>query len=864
MPLEAGTHLGPYVIVSPIGEGGMGEVYRARDTRLGRTVAIKTIHSSALGSDQARVRFQREARAISSLTHPNICTLHDVGQQNGVDYLVMEHLEGDSLADRLGRGQLPLDDVIRYGIEIASALEHAHRHGVIHRDLKPGNILLTKSGAKLLDFGLARTALSQDSRTMEKAITADGAIPGTLQFVAPEQLAGKEADARSDIFAFGNVLYRMATGRPPFAGDSAGALIASISRDEPQPIEPAALNDLVGACLKKDPDERMQSAHDCKLALEWMRGARPAAKAPTKSGWLPIAIAALCGALIPIAIWFAVRPKISAPLRQFTIDLPAPIDLSNSSDLAFAPDGSSIVVAVDTGSGRQLYLRLLDQSAFVPLDGTRGAIVPFFSPDGKWIGFGADGKLKKVRVSGGAAVTICDAPRLRGATWGPDDTIVFAPVSTGGGLARVAANGGEVTALTAVDFAHGERSHRYPHFLPDGKHVMFSLEDWGADYSRKAVAVVDLETKQRTTILKGATDGRLLSKNLLIFGGDKALFAVHYDPATQRVSGLPVPVLEHVLTHVGLGRAYADFADDGTVVYAPYDATSELRRVFSVDRHGNATLLLDDERLYQSVRFSPDGEQVLVATGDYLANDLWLVNVARKSWSRVAPEGKNMSPIWSRTGDQIFFASNRSGMYNVFSMPVDGSGAARQITNREYWPFPCSISPDGRTLIVAVQHPVTSYDLWTIDLSTGRESPLLVGPYDQPYAVFSPDGHWIAYMSNESGRSEIYVQHFPATGRRWLVSRDGGAGPVWQRNEIFFRSGKKMMVANVSTQPALVIATPRELFEGDYDAGYDLSPDGQRFVMLKRSRPPAQPQLNVILGAAGDIARRVRASEKRD
>ncbi|HEY6843274.1 MAG TPA: protein kinase, partial [Thermoanaerobaculia bacterium] len=651
MPLEAGTHLGPYVIVSPIGEGGMGEVYRARDSRLGRIVAIKTIRPAALGSDQARARFQREARAISSLSHPNICTLHDVGQQNGVDYLVMEHLDGESLADRLARGPLPFDDVVRYGIEIASALEHAHRHGIIHRDLKPGNILLTKSGAKLLDFGLARTALNDDSRTVERAITADGAIPGTLQFVAPEQLAGKEADARSDIFAFGNVLYRMATARPPFAGDSAGSLIASITRDEPQRIEPAALNDLVSGCLRKDPDERMQSAHDCKLALEWMRQGRTS-PAPAPRSRLAIATAAICGAVVPLVFWLALHRTAQAPVRRFTIDLPAPFLLGTNvnSELAVAPDGSGVVVSVEAAGGRQLFFRSFDQNAFVALDGTQNAAGPFFSPDSKWIGFTADGKLKKVRISGGAPVTICDAPRLRGATWGPDDTIVFAPVSTGGGLSRVSSAGGEVTQLTSVDLAH-ERSHRWPHFLPDGKRVMFQLEDWGADYGRKVLAVVDVDTKQRTTVMKGACDGRVLSNGLLLFGRDNALYAVRFDSSKLRTAGLPVPVVTGVRTHIGLGRVYADIANDGTLVYVPFDPAAELRDLVSVDRSGNAVPLTDQARPYRDVRFSPDGRQLLVATSDEItASDLWLLNPAQNSWSRIAPEGKNMCAIWSPTG----------------------------------------------------------------------------------------------------------------------------------------------------------------------------------------------------------------------
>jgi serine/threonine-protein kinase len=868
MPLESGARLGPYIIVASLGEGGMGEVYRARDTRLGRTVAIKTIRSTVLTSDHARARFHREARSISSLNHPNICTLHDVGQQNGIDYLVMEHLDGESLADRLAKGPLPLEDVLRYGIEIAAALDHAHRHGVVHRDLKPGNILLTKSGAKLLDFGLARAVRGEDaaeniSRTIEKPITGEGVIPGTLQFIAPEQLAGKEADTRSDIFAFGNVLYRMASGRPPFSGDSAGSIIASITRDEPMPIEPAALNDLVTACLKKDPDERMQSAHDSKLALESIQRSPRRELPPTKRAWrvVPIAIAALSGALVVLIAWGALRPKASTSVRRFSIDLPAPMILGGGPDLAVSPDGSSVVAAVDAGSGRQLFLRSFDQSAFVPLEGTRNAGLPFFSPDGQWIGFVADGKLKKMKVNGGAPVTICDAPRARGATWGPDDTIVFAPVSTGGGLSRVSANGGEVTQVTTVDFAHGERSHRWPHFLPDGKRVMFSLEDWGADYGRKSVAVVDLETKKRTTIMKGASDGRVVPRGLMLFGRDNTLYAVHFDPATLRASGLPVPVVEQVRTAISIGRAYAEVANDGTIVYWPYDPASELRELLSVDRHGSATLLADQERPFQDVRFSPDGEQLVVAIGEFPANDLWLVNPARNSWSRIAPEGKNMAPIWSPSGDQIFFASNRSGMYNVFSISADGSHV-KQITNREYWPWPRSISPGGRTLIFAVQHPVTSYDLWTIDTATGRESPLLVGPSDQDFGDFSPDGQWIAYMSNESGRAEVYVQHFPPTGRKWSASRDGGTLPRWSRDgkEIFFRSGNRMMVAEVSTRPTLLIGAPRELFEGDYAPEYDVSPDGQRFVMMKRSAQAGHPHLNVILGGLAEIQRRVSLS----
>lgn len=856
----------------------MGEVYRARDSRLQRSVALKILPAELSRDERLRARFLREAKAISALAHPNICALHDIGRENGIDFLVLEFVEGPTLAERLRSGPLPIDAVLRIGVEIADALEKAHQCGIVHRDLKPGNVILSKSGAKLLDFGLAKTVPDRlvqseiaTAAKSEERLTRDGMIVGTLDFMAPEQLQGGVVDQRTDIFALGNVLYRMTTGRSPFEGGSDANVIASILRNDPprprvhRPDIPPALERLIEACLRKDPAERIQSAHDLKLELQWVMESRgeaeqpPRGSAPRWQRFVPWAIAAIAILLAAYAAW---RRPVSAPRPgNFSIELPpliAGFEFSGR-ELAISPDGTRLALSLDLGKGRQIYLRSFQTRELTPVPGTRNAQNPFFSPDGKWIAFAAGGKLQKLLLAGGSAVTICDARRIRGASWGSDNTMVFTPGSSGTGLWRVSADGGTPAPVTRL--APNEYSHRWPHFLPDGKHVLFSIDDWSGDYTRKKVAVLDLETGRTKVLVNGGTHPRFAGE-YLFFGRERALYAQRFDVERLTVDGLAVPAVDGVMTHAGVGAVIADVSRDGTLVYLPYDAEAEARQLVWVDRRGSAQALSPIRRPYVIPRLSPDGRQLLVSVGESRASDLWLLDIDSNSWSRIAPEGKSLYPLWSRDGRQIYFSSNRAGLLNIYITPADGSGTATRLTDRVHWPFPRSMSSDNTTLLVEEQHPDTSYDIWSLNMKTGHMSPVLVIGTDQAEPAFSPDGRWFAYTSNETGRAEVYVQSFPPGGRKWTVSEDGGRAPRWSSDgrEIYFRTDSAMMASGVAMKPSMSIGKPEVLFTTDLALEYDVAPDGQRFLMLRenaRSRESAH--LRVVLGAFDELRRRVAA-----
>ncbi|HEV8254005.1 MAG TPA: protein kinase [Vicinamibacteria bacterium] len=899
MSIPVGTRLGPYEILAPIGAGGMGEVYRARDTRLDRPVAIKVLPTNLAQNADLKQRFEREAKTVSGLSHAHICALYDVGEVDGASFLVMEYLEGESLADRLAKGALPIHQVLRYGIEIADALSVAHRHGVIHRDLKPGNVMLTRSGAKLLDFGLAKlrppdgflgggplSALP----TADKPLTEKGSILGTVQYMAPEQLEGKEADARTDVFALGEVLYEMATGRRAFAGQSRASLIAAILSAEPppissiQPLSPPALDRIVRTCLAKDPDERWQSAHDVAAELKWVSegGSQvglPAVSAPSarrrRVAWIAGSFAA--GALAAGAVgWMMARPAPAPPRfpARAGIDLPSGTALPDVdgaiSSVALSPDGRRLVFAAapQEGGPSQLYLRATDQLEATPIAGTAGGYGPFFSPDGRWIGFFAGRKLKKVAIAGGEPLVICDAGSLRGASWAPDDTILFAP-SPYTGLSRVSANGGTPEPVTTVDKARKERNHRWPLILPGGKAALFTVMSGTGREEDRAIEAVELGSGRRRVVVQGGTYPRYAAGHL-IYARTGSLLAAPFDADRLAVTGPAVPVLEDVRMDAKInGVAHFDLSASGSLVYVPRYPRPPERTLVWVDRRGGVSTLTPTRRAYSAPALSPDG-RLLAVTVEGPNDDVWVCGLAQETWTRLTFERDNANPVWSPDGRRVVFASNRTGGLNLFWVPVNGSGAPAQITRDELNSWPTAVSRDGGMVAFATQREATGWDLRLAPLSGGDASrDLIVTRSFEDFADFSPDGRWLAYTSSESGRLEVYVRPYPEGGQKWPVSRDGGSDARWARSgrELFYRNGEKMIVVPVRTQPEFSAGVPQVLFQGRFEAsifnhGYDVTPDGQRFVMVKPPEKQEPLRLVAIPYWAEEMATRLRQTGK--
>jgi eukaryotic-like serine/threonine-protein kinase len=839
--LASGVRLGPYEIVAPIGAGGMGEVYRARDTRLDRTVAIKILPAEFAQDARLRTRFEREAKAISSLNHPHICALFDVGP----DYLVMEHCEGKTLARRIAEGPLPIEQVLQYGVQIADALDKAHRQGIIHRDLKPANVMLTKSGVKLLDFGLAKQQVaSSAAESTVQQVTEEGKILGTIQYMAPELFHGKEADARSDIFALGLVLYEMVAGKAAFSGVSKASLIAAILEHEPEPMKPttpAALDRLIRACLAKDPDERIQTAHDVKLQLGWvLDAAAPVSRRTVRIGWSGIAALLLTAVVAAVVTWLVARPRPTPqPLRRFSISLPstAPVE----SAIAISRDGRRLVYC--SSDTAPLYLRSMDTGEVRPLLGTEGARVPFFSPDGEWIGFDVEGGLKKIAVAGGAPVLVCKTPMVRGATWLPDDTIVFA---LQGDLPwrRVASAGGTAQELTT----RNEFSY-WPSALPDGQHVLYTIGDGSGNFDQAKIAVLSLRDMRSDVVMEGGTCPRY-ARGHLIYSRSGTLFAVPFDTNRLKVTGAPVPIASDAAGLPIMGLSFFDFADDGTLVYVPRNLPPPGELVW-VGRKGGTTSVSNVRRAYADPRTSPDGRQIVIRVTDRESSDLWLFDVPRENWTRLTSGGKNGYPVWSRDGKQIFFTSNRNGAYNVYTILSDGSQPPRQLTHGKAWIFPVATLHEESSLLVIRQRSGDPSDYCLVNL----EQPDIVKPVLTPQrgdgsADLSPDSRWMAFVSDETGRNEIYVSGFPALGRKWLVSTEGGITPRFRSDgrELFYRNGKKMMAVDLTLGRGPIIGKPRTLFEGEYGQNYDVTPDGQHFVIVRRGKTPPTLQINAITG----------------
>jgi eukaryotic-like serine/threonine-protein kinase len=919
MAILPGRRLGPYEILSAIGAGGMGEVYRARDTRLDRIVAIKVLPTHLADRSELRERFEREARTIAGLNHPHICTLHDIGQQDGTDFLVMEYLEGETLAQRLAKGPLPLEQVLQYAIEISDALDKAHRKGVTHRDLKPGNIMLTKSGTKLLDFGLAKlkqeaapanTSLS-DLTTAADPLTAQGTILGTVQYMSPEQVEGKEVDARSDIFAFGAVVYEMATGKRAFEGKSQASLIAAILEKEPpamsslQPMTPPAMDRVAKKCLAKEPEKRWQAASDVCDELKWIaEGGSQITVSPVartkgirflrrRALILGLGASLLVAAIASLVAW-NLRPAPPQPVSRFTITLPPGQQLAgleNGPAVAVSPDGTRLAYVARQSGTQQLYLRAMDSLEAKSIPGTEGAVSPFFSPDGQWLGFFAGGTMKKVSVSGGAALTLGNAVTLGnvgsplGASWGSQGMIAFAPTIVSP-LLQIPDSGGTPQPLTRL--AKGDVAQRWPEFLPGSKAVLLAAAPSGITFGNARVAVQPLGTGERQNLIPAGTHPRYAHSGHLVYVQCGSLVAVPFDLKRLEVTGTAVPVVEGVLQSPATGAAQYSFSATGSLVYVPGGVQAPQSRLVWVSRNGAEQPLAAPARAYMFPRLSPDGRRVAVTVTEQ-ENQIWLYDLSRETLTRFTFEGsQNYNPLWTPDGKRIAFESNSSGPINIFWQLADGSGGLERLTTSEYVNAPMSWSPDGRLLAFIGIDPTTGADIWVLRMGDpspssgqgpsggsgqGRNAQLFLRtPFNENTSRFSPDGRWMVYISDESGRNEIYVQPYPGPGGKWQISTEGGTEPEWNPNgrELFYRNGDKMMTVEIATQPGFVAGKPRMLFEGRYEVApapidnYDVSPDGQRFLMVKPSEQAeaAPTQINVVLNWFEELKRRVPTGAK--
>jgi eukaryotic-like serine/threonine-protein kinase len=894
MTLAAGARLGPYQVVSLLGAGGMGEVYRARDERLGREVALKVLPGSLTRDEDRLRRFEHEARAAGTLNHPNLLTIFDVGTCDGSPYIVSELLDGTTLRSVLESETLPLRKALDYAVQIARGLAAAHEQGIVHRDLKPDNLFITRDGrAKILDFGLAKLSRPSESRAEEtdartaSSPSSPGTVMGTVGYMSPEQVQGLSADQRSDIFSFGAVIFEMLWGGRAFKGATAVETMNAILKEDPPDVSevarpvPPALERIVRRCLEKKPQERFHSAHDLALALEALSGASvaPAVVAPPRRrgalwGRLAWAIAAM--ALLGGGLFVGKRGSDERqPLMKLSLVFSpdeAPI-LADSPVLALSPDGTRLVFAGSAaGGGHRLYLRPLDRFEVAAIPGTEGGLGPFFSPDGRWVGFWAEKKLKKVSLAGGLPQTLCDAESLRGASWGADGQILFSP---GGNAAlwRVLDTGGKPTQVTSLNSRRGEGTHRWPEILPGGKTAIFTSNVLNGNYDSARIEVLQLGDGQRQVLLEGGSDARYLPSGHLVFLRAGSLFAVPFALDQLAVRGPPVPVLDHVVTHAPAAFANYAVSPSGSLVYVPVDPTKFEPEIVWVDRKGVAQPVTDLPRPCGHMRLSPDGRRLAMGCkpGDSRLpesvyspeSDIWIYNLARNAWDRLSSGGVNWYPVWSNDGRHLAFCSNREGNIDLFWMPVDHSAPAERLATTNAWTCPSAWSPDGRTLILESHNVGTGYDIAALSLDGERRFRfLLQTPAQEGGAQLSPDGRWMAYESDDTGRSEVYVLPYPGLGGRWQVSTAGGSAPIWSRDgrELFFESGGRWAVAGVETRPTFRAGMPKPLFDLTNVGEIDVAPDGARFVVLRSPRIGGAPRpLAVVLGWFDDVTRRMHA-----
>ena len=904
--LDTGVMVGPYRVDRLIGTGGMGEVYRAQDTKLGRDVAIKILPSAFTADPERLARFEREARVLAAMNHPNIAAIYGFEESAGVRALVLELVEGRTLADRIAQGPLALEEVLPVARQIAEALETTHEHGIIHRDLKPANIKITPNGTvKVLDFGLAK-ALAPDAASATAgdlshsatitAGTREGMILGTAAYMSPEQARGQAVDKRTDIWAFGCVLYEMLTSRPAFPGETISDTIAAILEREPDwPALPAwtppKVRDLVRRCVRKDPKQRLHDIADARIELDEALTTAPAQIAPDASAtilppvspWRRIAVftvvALVAGSVASLAVWLATRSILQPPrVLRFTINpaSDATLTIMNADrGLAITPDGSRVVYTGANGSA--LFVRALDQLDATRLTGLGAPHGPFLSPNGQWIGFG-DGldALKKVPVSGGAAVLLGHYDGgLRGATWGSNDRIVFATTNGVTGLQQIPAAGGEATVLTRPNRTEGEADHFWPEFLPNGQAVLFTIMATAGGLDAASIAMLDLQTGAQRILLRGGSDAHYVRSGHLVYTAAGMLRAVPFDLAARSVVGPPVPIVSQVVTTPS-GGVNAVVTDDGTLVYVPgrFESVGSLAFVW-VDRQGREEPLKAPPREYFYPRLAPDGTRLAVYIFDQ-EYDIWLWDLARATLSRVTFDpSQDTFPVWTPDSRRLIFGSERAAARNLFGQAADGTGALERLTESPNLQNPTAISPDGAQLVFTESMPRTGEDVMVLSLrGERRTTPLIQTPFAERNGEISPGGRWIAYEANDSGQFEIYVRPFPnVVDGRWQVSTGGGTRPLWSRNgqELFFLAPTgALMRVGVERGDTWAATAPVQLLEGRYRTGtlqfilgrtYDVSPDGRRFLMIKAGsdadRTVASASLVVVQNWAEELKRLV-------
>ena len=887
MTIAAGTKLGSYEITGAIGAGGMGEVYQAQDTKLGRDVAIKVLPEAFAHDAERLSRFQREAKMLASLNHPNIATIHGLEQSNGTQYLVMELVAGETLAERVKReGAVPIEESLAICKQISEALEAAHEKGIIHRDLKPANVKVTPEGkVKVLDFGLAKALAGEvadsnpsQSPTLSAVATMQGVLLGTAAYMSPEQARGKAVDKRTDIWAFGCVLYELLTGKQTFQGDTVTEILASVLKGEPDwqalpDTIPETIRVLLRRCLQKDVNKRCRDAGDVRIEIEEDLAAPATAAAPTKGirALGPRALILSVGALLLVAVvtgltvWNlkpAPAPPAGQVVARFTVALQPGEQLApGGGGLAISQDGTYLAyTSTPSASGtRQILLRPMNRSEAVPIPGTENATGPFFSPDGQWIAFTADGKLKKVPLGGGTPIVLCERLDLYVGSWGPDGTIFFPEPD--GKLMRVAAAGGTPQVVPTTEVKPGENGPRWPEVLPGGQAILYAIGG-GVYYDDATIVAQSLRTGERKALIQGGTSPHYLSTGHIVYAQGGRLLVVPFDLRRLEVTGAAAPILEDVWQGGGGYAAYS-VARDGSLAYINGgEASGATRSTLNwVDRTGAARRLTENH-LFFSPSLSPDGQRVAITNGDLAPLfDVWISDLNRGTLARLTfgKPGELAAPaVWTPDGKRVIYSVQGRPGYKLMWRPADGSGTEEQLFSSSDAILALSCSADGQLLVFYRIHG-GHRDLWVLTLAGNHEArPLIESPFDKVEAQISPDGRWLAYASNESGHQEVYAQPFPGLGGKWQISTAGGAEPRWSRDgrQLFYVSGDKMMVVEIQTKAGLTAGSPRLLFDQPYAhstllaraATYDVAPDGQHFLMLKEDdTQSSQLQLHVVL-----------------